>query len=530
MSESSPHTEPNQTISTLDEYKDHELESQDTLDKVVEECPQPASRQISRQPSAIEAPSFSTLHEVVFIGIICCAQLLTQASLSQTVVPAKYIDKSFAISSPAINSWNTAAYSLTVGTFILISGRVGDLYGHKKLFIIGWCWFALWSMLAGFSVFANQRFFACCRAFQGLGPSIILPNGIAILGRTYPPGMRKNMAMSLFGATAPNGFVIGAVFTGILSQFAWWPWSFWAIAIACLCCGLVSCLVIPPMPVAGSVEVKLKELDPLGALTGVSGLVLINFSWNQGPAVGWQTPYVYVLLIVGFIFLAIFFWIESRVSEYPLLPMRFLPPLSLFVFGCIAAGWSSFGIWMFYLWQLFLNLRGQTLVQSAAQSVPAGIMGLIAAVTTGFMLSKGVRPGVVMLLSMLAFTVGNILLATAPVHQSYWANAFVSLLIAPFGMDLSFPAGVTALSDTMPKEHQGVAASLVNTVVNYSISLGLGFAGTVEVHVNDGGRDTLKGYRGAWYMSTGLAGLGVVVSLIMIFSLQQKGKSSENGK
>jgi MFS family permease len=86
-------------------------------------------------------------------------------------------------------------------------------------------------------------------------------------------------------------------------------------------------------------------------------------------------------------------------------------------------------------------------------------------------------------------------------------------------MDMSFPAATIILSNSVSKEHQGIAASLINTVVNYSISLGLGFAGTVEVHVNRGGKtpqDVLRGYRGAWYLGMGLSGLGMVVSALFV--------------
>lgn len=82
---------------------------------------------------------------------------------------------------------------------------------------------------------------------------------------------------------------------------------------------------------------------------------------------------------------------------------------------------------------------------------------------------------------------------------------------------MSFPSGTLILSNAMPKQHQGLAASLLTTTVNYSISIGLGFAGTVESHVNNGGRDTLKGYRGALYMGVGLAGLGLAASVAFMF-------------
>ncbi|KAF4251976.1 hypothetical protein CNMCM8812_008422 [Aspergillus fumigatus] len=155
---------------------------------------------------------------------------------------------------------------------------------------------------------------------------------------------------------------------------------------------------------------------------------------------------------------------------------------------------------------------------AAAQFVPPGVSGLLASFTTGYLMSR-IRPGWIMLFAMVAFTLGNIFVAIAPVHQTYWALTFVSLVVTPWGMDMSFPASTVLLSNAVERRHQGIAASLVTTVVNYSISLGLGFAGTVEVHVNHGGKtfhDRLLGYRGALYMGIGLGGLGVAVSVIYL--------------
>lgn len=125
---------------------------------------------------------------------------------------------------------------------------------------------------------------------------------------------------------------------------------------------------------------------------------------------------------------------------------------------------------------------------------------------------------------------------TAPVHQIYWAQTFVCASVIPWGMDMSFPAATLILSNAVKKEHQGIAASLVNTIVNYSISLGLGFAGTVEVNVNRGGRneeDLLRGYRGAWYVGCGLAALGLVISIVFlmkhILSDRMEAKSGKKG-
>jgi MFS family permease len=100
-----------------------------------------------------------------------------------------------------------------------------------------------------------------------------------------------------------------------------------------------------------------------------------------------------------------------------------------------------------------------------AELSPCVIVGAIAAVTTGHILSR-IGPAWVMLISMLAFLVGSIVMATMPMNQIYWKQAFVTTLIIPWGMDCSFPAGTLILSDAVEKKHQGMAASLVNTIVN----------------------------------------------------------------
>ena len=467
----------------------------------------------------------SLLWESAFVGVLCSAQLMTQAGLGQSLAPLHVIGNSFGTTNAGQLSWFASAYSLTVGTFILIAGRLGDIFGHKKFFVLGFFWYALWSLLAGFSAYSNQIFFDCCRAFQGMGPAFLLPNAIAILGRTYKPGRRKNMVFSLFGASAPGGFVLGAVFSSMLGQLAWWPWAYWIMGIACFVLAVAGYFVIPhtPMPSRDASSFKLLErIDFAGSVTGVVGLILFNFAWNQGPVVGWQTPYTYALLIVGTFFLVIFAYIESR-AAFPLLPFAALSSDTAFVLSCIAAGWASFGIWIFYTWQFMEDSRGQTPLLSSAQFSPVAISGFCAAVTTGFLLSH-TPPSTVMLFAMTAFTVGTILIATAPVHQTYWAQTFVSIIVMPWGMDMSFPAATIMLSDSMPHEHQGLAASLVNTVVNYSISIGLGIAGTIESRVNDGGAKPLKGYRCSWYMGIGLSGLGIFVAATYAWSTFMKSK------
>ena len=412
-----------------------------------------------------------------------------------------------------------AGYSLTVGTFILIAGRFGDIFGHKRMLIIGFVWNALWCLVAGASYYSNYVLFVFARVLQGIGPAICLPNGLAILGATYPAGNKKNMVFALFGATAPVGAVVGAVFAALFGQVAhFWPWTFFSFAIALALLAIAGAIAIPSMSLSEEVDrmslrEKIRQLDLIGGLLGITALVLINFAWNQSGVVTWHKAYVYVLLIIGILILPVFFWWEQKKAINPLLPFSIFTADINFVLVLVALGWGSFGVFSFYTFNFLLVARNIHPMLTSAMFTPVAVSGCIAAITTGVLLSR-LRAAWVMTLALTAFLVGNILIGTAPVDQTYWAQTFVCFLVVTFGMDMSFPAATVIISNALPKHHQGMGASLVNTVVNYSISLSLGFAGTVEANVANG--SVLRGYRGAFYMSFGLAGTGLIISLIFL--------------
>lgn len=475
------------------------------------------------------AETFTFGHEAAFVTVVCCAQFTTQLALGECLSILHIIGNDFGLSNPGDLSWLIAGYSLTVGTFILIGGRLGDLFGHKRMLIIGYAWFSLWSLVGGLSIYSNHVLFVFARVLQGIGPAILLPCGLALLGVTYAPGRRKNMIFSIFGATAPTGCIVGCIFSALFA-LAWWPWMFFAQAIFLALLAVAGYFAIPSAPPRAeqkrSLREKIEDLDLLGAATGVAGLVLFNFAWNQAAVAGWSEPYVYVCLILGILFFGPFIYIEKRVAKSPLIPFDALTGTVAYVLGCVACGWASFGIFIYYIWQFFEELRGASPLQGSAWVTPLAPMGMIAAITTGFLIHK-LGPAYAMVVAMIAFTVGNILIATAPVGQTYWAQSFVCCLVIVWGMDVSFPAATLTLSNAVKKEHQGIGASLVNTVVNYSISIGLGIAGTVEGHVNGGGNtkeELLKGYRGALYVAIGLAGLGLVLSSFFAFTHGRKGK------
>ncbi len=153
------------------------------------------------------AETMSSMREFMFVGLLCSTQFVTQASLMNTLNILHIIGSDLGITDPGVLSWLIAGYSLTVGTFILLSGRAGDLFGYKSMVIFGFLWFALWNVVGGCSVYDGKNghiLFIFARVLAGIGPAILLPNALGLLGATYNQGRKKNMIFSLFGACAPG--------------------------------------------------------------------------------------------------------------------------------------------------------------------------------------------------------------------------------------------------------------------------------------------------------------------------------------
>ena len=405
----------------------------------------------SRHPVAPQRPyGFSAGREILFVLVICLAQAIMLAGMAQALVPAAVIGESFPDTNPGTLAWYSASYGLTAGTFVLPSGRLGDLFGHKLVFTLGFLWLALWSLLAGFAPMIQDAgghgtvFFCFSRAMQGIGPALLVPNGQAMLGRAYPPGKRKNMVMALFGAAAPAGFVMGAVMSSLFAVKTQWPWAFWTMAATCVALAALGILALPPADRKRSRDAGGSFWGRLGLpvmALGISGLVLVNFSINQAPIVSWSTPYTYFLLIIGIILFIVFVYVDRR-ARYPLIPMSAMQPTAYFVLGCTATGWGCFGVWVYYSLAFLQYRRGWSPLLASAALAPAPLTGLAASLLTGFLMGRGIRPHWIMLASMCSFFVGSLLFATAPIEQSYWLNSFFAILIMPFGMDMSNPAAI----------------------------------------------------------------------------------------
>jgi MFS family permease len=352
------------------------------------------------------------------------------------------------------------------------------------------------------------------------------------------------IGFACFGACGPLGAAVGAAFTALLADLVWWPWSFWLLSIVCIIVMILAFMILPDESIPSDMKGPRPKFDHLGSITGVSGLVLINFALNQAPLVTWAEPYIGALLGVGCLLIIAFILVELYATDYPLIPIRGLSKDAVFALTCIVAGWASHGIWAYYLYLFLEHLRGHSALLTSAETSPVAITGVLFAFSTVWLFQR-ISVSYIMFISMTFFMAGSLLLALMPLQQTYWAQTFISVLLMPGAMNLSYPAANILLSSSLPKEKQGIAASLVSTMVNYSISCGLGFAGTIDrysiesearrrgidpgtnpVRLSDTSQTVqeirLVGLRNAYWFATGLGGLGMLVAGIFVVVVERR--------
>ncbi|PVI01726.1 MFS general substrate transporter [Periconia macrospinosa] len=386
----------------------------------------------------IYTPPSPGWQEWVFIILLCSTQFFVQGALGYVLLPLGIVGKTFGQEGShdvTRMNWHVAGYSLTFGTFILVTGKLGDIYGFKKVFLIGWVWFGVWSMVCGCSALtASAIFFDTSRALQGIGPALLVPSAQAIAGIAYPPGRKKNVVFSLMAMSAPLGCSTAGLIGSALAQYVWWPWVAWIYGIGCFVIAVAGYLVVPQDP-RRTFRTNPK-MDWQGAALAIMGLLLLNISWNLAPIDGWSTPHVYVLLVVGFVCLGLFVLQEKRAEE-PILDLSLFNGRVAGVLVITGLGWSSFGIWFYYMFQFIQQLRGVSALGSAVQFIPGAISGMLAAIATTWLLEVA-QTAWLMVIASTAFFAGCLLQAVAPIHQSYWFNTFWSFVVMAWGFVFSF--------------------------------------------------------------------------------------------
>jgi MFS family permease len=415
----------------------------------------------------------------------------------------------------AARTWPSSAFSLTVASFLLVFGRLADIYGGYPTYLVGVVWLAVWSFIAGFST--NELMLNTCRGLQGLGPAAFLPSGVMLLGSIYRPGPRKNLVFSIYGACAPTGFFVGIFFAGLTGEYTTWGWYFWIGTILSAITAVIAYLTVPSdIHERRALGVK---MDWPGAILIISGLIIFTaavIDSSHAPQ-GWKSPHIIVLFIVGTILLVSAGYVECCVATNPLLPPSlFRVPHMTPLITALFLTYGSLGIFLVYVTFYMTDILGASPLLVVAWYVPMCFGGCIIGTFGGFVLH--LLPGTLLIIiAGTSWIVAPLLFAIAPDHASYWAYIFPSMVCATVGIDITFNITNIFVTTSLPRKQQGLAGAVTMLLLHLSMALYLGFADIVNMSMLPalGERNS---YRAVFWLEVacGVSALLILVAFVKI--------------
>ncbi|MBB3177630.1 DHA2 family efflux MFS transporter permease subunit [Variovorax sp. Sphag1AA] len=369
--------------------------------------------------------------------------------------------------------WVVNAYMLSFGGFLLLGGRLGDLYGHRRLFLLGITLFTLASMACGLS--NSQALLVAARAVQGLGGAVVSAVALSLIMNLFTEPAERAKAMGVYGFVCAGGGSIGVLLGGLLTGALSWHWIFLVnlpigVAVYGLCVAL--------LPDARG-HAAGERLDVGGAVTVTAALMLAVYAIVNGNEAGWTSTQTLSLLGVSIVLMAIFLVIESRV-QHPLMPLRLFRLRNVSTANVIGVLWAAAMFAWFFISALYLQLvLGSTPMQVGLAFLPANL--IMAAFSLGLSAKLVMRFGNrgPLAFGLLLAAAGLALFARAPVDGSFLVDVLPGMTLLGIGAGMALnPLLLVAMSDVSPSE-SGLASGVVNTAFMMGGALGLAVLASV---------------------------------------------------
>ncbi len=456
------------------------------------------------------------------LAVVVAAQFMVvlDVAIVNVALPSIRTDLNFSQESL---QWVITAYSIFFGGVLLLGGRLADLLGRRRLFIIGLVVFTVSSLLDGLAW--SEGSLIAFRSLQGLGAALLSPAALSILTTTFREGRERNLALGIWGAASGSGGAAGVLLGGALTSALSWSWIFFINVPV----GILVIAVTPWLVSESRADLKHRHFDFAGASTITGGLMLLVYAMTRATQHGWGTPETIGLLAASGILIAGFFVVELR-SKAPLLPLRIFRLRTLTgsnVAGLLMGG-AIFS--QFFLLTLYM----QEVLHYSAIKTGVAYIGLtltivaFSAVAQALVTRVGVRR--VLPAGLALSTVALVLFARLPVHGDYWVDLFPAFIISGLGLALAFvPMSIGALTG-VDQSDAGIASGLINTNQQIGGAIGVALATTIATtftshyvsdHVGTGafnGAALTHGFSIAFYVLAALAAAGAVLSAIMLES------------
>lgn len=414
--------------------------------------------------------------------------------------------------------WVVNAYLLTFGGFLLLGGRLADLYGQRRLFIIGVVAFTLASLACGLA--GSQTALVVARALQGVGGAVVSAVALSLIISLFPEERERVRAMGYFGFVMAGGGSIGVLLGGLITNLLDWRWIFLVnipVGVA------VVALALRLLPAGGALE-KRPRLDVAGAATITGALVLAVYAIVGGEQAGWRSVQTLGMLAAAIGLFAAFLVIESRVAE-PLTPLSLFRLRNLSTANVIGVLWAAAMFAWFFLSALYLQLvLGYSPLQVGLAFLPANlIMGAFSFSLSAWTVGRfGIRRPLAVGLGLAALGLG--LFAFAPVEGVFWLHVLPSMTLLGVGAGMAFnPVLLAAMNDVEP-DQSGLASGVVNTAFMMGGALGLAILASLAAAKTGGllelgadPREALNaGYHLAFLVGAACAASAAAIGLIFL--------------
>lgn len=428
---------------------------------------------------------FSKPRLVFLVITVTGAAFLNTLGVQAVVIILPSIGKALDIPDSR-QQWIVSSYALTFGCFLLLWGRLADVYGKRQIFVLGSTWLTVVSLVIPFA--PDEITFDLFRGFQGLGAAANVPTALGILGTTFPPSKSKNYAFACYGAGAPLGAVFGNILGGVVGEYVGWKWVFWLLSIITAVVTLGGVFIIPPQPKQAQNLNSKTNVDWIGGAIITIGLLTFMFALTEGNVVGWSKPYIPVLIIISILVTALFviwqWYLETKTSRRPLMNVSIFRNVqfsaALIIMLLFFASFNNMIIFATYYFQSY---QGLSVIQTTLRFIPTGVVGVGTSFVMAHLLSR-VRGNILLMWATTCVAISNILFAIPiPTDTTYWAYGFPAMVLSVFGADTIWPTLTLFASKSLPKEDQALGGALINAVGQLGRSIGLAIATAIETAV-----------------------------------------------
>ena len=398
--------------------------------------------------------------------VLCCGVLMIVLDTTIVNVALPSIREDLRFSETAL-VWVVNAYMLTFGGFLLLGGRLGDLLGHRKVFLSGIALFTAASLACGLA--DSQAVLIGARAVQGIGGAVVSAGALSLIMSLFTEQADRAKAMGVYGFVCAGGGSVGVLLGGVLTSALSWHWIFLVnlpigIAVYAICIALV--------PNDGN-QAPTGRLDIAGASTVTTSTLLAVYAIVNGNQAGWTSAQSLGLLIGAAALFAFFLRIEARVRD-PLMPLALFRSRNLATANVIGVLWAAAMFAWFFISALYLQLvLGYDAMQVGLAFLPANL--IMAAFSLGLSAKLVMRFGIrsPLVAGLVLASAGLLLFARAPVGGSFALDVLPGMVLLGLGAGIAFnPLLLAAMSDVEPSQ-AGLASGVVNTSFMMGGALGL---------------------------------------------------------